>query len=96
MVRADSKTVFRCFYEDVWNKGDLGVVDELLAADLVNHAVGDAPGSHHELYKRGVVETRLAYPDWTLVIEDLIGLVRAAVSAVDKRAWEGVCSWDRS
>jgi predicted ester cyclase len=72
MVQADNETVFRRYYEDAWNKGDLTVVDELLAASFVNHAVGDISGSHRELYKRGVVETRLAYPDWTLVIEDLV------------------------
>ena len=26
---------------------------------------------HRELYKRGVVQTRTAYPDWTLVIEEM-------------------------
>lgn len=72
MVEPENKAVFRRFYEDVWNEGDLAVVDELLAADFVNHAVGDAPAPHRELYKRGVVETRIAYPDWTLVIEDLV------------------------
>jgi predicted ester cyclase len=33
---------------------------------------GDVSGSHRELCKRGVVETRFAYPDWTLVIEELV------------------------
>ncbi len=71
MPEADKKAVFRRFYEVVWNEGNLSVVDELLAEDFVNHAVGDAPAPHRELYKRGVVETRTAYPDWTLVVEDL-------------------------
>ena len=60
MVETENKAVFRRFYEDVWNEGDLAVVDELFAADFVNHAVGDAPTPHRELYKRGVVETRIA------------------------------------
>jgi predicted ester cyclase len=72
MAETENKAVFRRFYEDIWNKGDLTVADELLAEDFVNHAVGGAPAPHRELYKRGVVETRLAYPDWTLVIEDLV------------------------
>ena len=72
MGEAENGAVFRRFYEVVWNGGDLLVADELLAEDFVNHAVGDAPAPHRELYKRGVVETRIAYPDWALVIEDLV------------------------
>ncbi len=72
MVEAENQAVFRRFYEGMWNEGDLAVADELLVEDFVNHALGDAPAPHRELYKRGVVETRIAYPDWTLVIEDLV------------------------
>jgi predicted ester cyclase len=72
MVEAENGAVFRRFYEVVWNEGDLAVVDELLAEDFVNHAVGDAPPPHRELYKRGVVDTLIAYPDWALVVEDLV------------------------
>ena len=72
MPEAENKAVFRRFYEVVWNEGDLLVADELLAENFVNHAVGDAPPPHRELYKRGVVETRIAYPDWALVIEGLV------------------------
>ena len=63
--------VFRRLYEVALNEGDLSVVDELVAEGFVNHAVGDAPPPHRELYKRGVVETRTAYPDWVLTIEGL-------------------------
>jgi predicted ester cyclase len=72
MVEAENGAVFRRFYEVVWNEGDLVVADELLSEDFVNHAVGDAPPPHRELYKRGVVETLIAYPDWALVVEDLV------------------------
>jgi predicted ester cyclase len=72
MGEAENGAVFRRFYEVVWNEGDLLVADELLGEDFVNHAVGDAPAPDRELYKRGVVETRIAYPDWALVVEDLV------------------------
>jgi predicted ester cyclase len=72
MVEAENGAVFRRFYEVVWNEGDLVVADEILAEDFVNHALGDAPPPHRELYKRGVVETRIAYPDWAPVIEELV------------------------
>jgi steroid delta-isomerase-like uncharacterized protein len=53
--------------------GDLTVVEKLLAVNFVNHEViVDTTTPHRELYKHAVVETRSAFPDWTLSIEDMI------------------------
>jgi predicted ester cyclase len=73
MVGTDNKAIFRRLYERSWNSGDLAVVDELLAPEFVNHeVVEDTTMPHRDLYKRAVVETRSAFPDWTLSIEDMI------------------------
>ncbi|CAA9461945.1 MAG: hypothetical protein AVDCRST_MAG58-2771 [uncultured Rubrobacteraceae bacterium] len=72
MIESENKAVFRRFYEEIWNGGDLAAADELLSEDFVTHEVEGTPYPHRELYKEGVVETRTAYPDWTLVIEDLV------------------------
>ena len=69
MVGMDNKAIFRRLYEASWNSGDLAVVDELLAADFVNHVVPeDTATPHRELYKRAVVETRSTFPDRALSI----------------------------
>ena len=68
----DNKAIFRRFYERAWNLGDLAVIDGLLAPDFVNHEVTDASVSHHDLYKQAVIETRTAFPDWSLTIDNLI------------------------
>jgi predicted ester cyclase len=47
-------------------------VDELLASDFVNHMALPTQLTHRELYKQVIVETRTAFPDWTIEIEDLI------------------------
>lgn len=67
----DNKEIFRCFYEASWNQGDVSLIDELLTPNFINHKV-TTPPPHHELYKQAVRETRLAFPDWKLSIEDLI------------------------
>src|ERR1700730_11320274 len=67
-----NKAVFRQFYERAWNMNDVAVVDELLAANFVNHEVMDTTLSHRELYKQAIFETRAAFPDWTITIDDLI------------------------
>ena len=72
MVEAENEAVFRRFYEAIWNEGDLGLADELLSENFVNNEVRDASIPHRELYKRGLFETRTAYPDWYLAIEDLV------------------------
>ena len=71
MVEAENEAVFRRFYEGAWNAGDLSVVDELLSEGFLNHEVRDVPTPHRESYKRGVVQTRTSYPDWTLVVEEM-------------------------
>ena len=73
MVGTDNKAIFRRLYEDSWNSGDIAVVDELLAPDFVNHeVVEDTTTPHRQLYKRAVLETRSAFPDWALSIEEMV------------------------
>jgi predicted ester cyclase len=72
MDEQENEAVFRRFYEAIWNEGNLSVADDLLSEDFVNHELGDVPPPHRELYKQAVLETRTAYPDWWLVIEELL------------------------
>jgi steroid delta-isomerase-like uncharacterized protein len=72
MTGTGNEEVFRRFYGEAWNSGDVGVVDELLDEGFVNHELADFAGSHREAYKRAVVKTRTAFPDWTTEIEDVI------------------------
>jgi len=68
-----NKNAFRRLVEEVWNKGNLPVADELLAATYVDHDpstpdVGRGPESE----KRKATLYRTAFPDFRLTIEDLI------------------------
>jgi steroid delta-isomerase-like uncharacterized protein len=40
MSTAQNKTITRRYFEDMWNKGDVAVSDELIAADIVGHVSG--------------------------------------------------------
>jgi len=71
MVTEANKRVFRRFYEEAWNTGDLGIIDELLDTNFVNHELVDVVGSHRESYKQALTETREAFPDWETTIDDL-------------------------
>jgi steroid delta-isomerase-like uncharacterized protein len=63
----------RRFYEDVMVGGDLGVIDELLTADFVDHEEGP-PGSPggHEGVRFFVTTFREAFPDMQVSMDDVI------------------------
>jgi steroid delta-isomerase-like uncharacterized protein len=68
-----NKTVVRRLFEEVWNKGNLLVTDELFAPNYVHHDsstpdVGRGPESE----KKRATLYRTAFPDLRLTIEDII------------------------
>jgi steroid delta-isomerase-like uncharacterized protein len=58
--------------EEAFNKGNLEVLDELVAQDVVDHdpAPGQPPG--REGMKQFVTELRTAFPDLQLAIENVV------------------------
>ena len=72
MSAEESKAIVRQFW-GVWDEGNIGLVDELLAPDYVNHSPGipDQPEGSEGV--RAVVEMfRSGMPDLRVVIEDMI------------------------
>ncbi len=69
MVGEDIKAVHRRMLEEVFSKGNLAVVDELVPDNHVNHS--DNYGGPEE-YKGFVTTYRTAFPDLTFTIEDQI------------------------
>jgi steroid delta-isomerase-like uncharacterized protein len=68
-----NKTIVRRLFEEVWNKGNLSVADELFAPSYDHHDpstpdVGRGPESE----KKRATLYRTAFPDLRLTIEDII------------------------
>ena len=68
-----NKTVVRRLFEEVWNKGNLPVTDELFASNYAHHDsstpdVGRGPESE----KKRATLYRTAFPDLRLTIDDII------------------------
>lgn len=59
-------------FEQVWNKGNLSLVDEYLAADFVDY--NQPPGSPdgREGYKAGVNMIRTAFPDFQFSLDQVL------------------------
>ncbi|MBX3155335.1 MAG: ester cyclase [Deltaproteobacteria bacterium] len=69
----ENKAVVRRAFEELFNRGDLSVADEVFAADFVGHDPALAQDMHGpEEFKHFVRMYRSAFPDLQLTIEDQI------------------------
>ena len=70
MVSSQEGTrIVRRWFEDIFTRGDLSVVDEVVAEDLVTHGQGDDPGSRGvEAFKDWLRWYRVTFtdPEWTV------------------------------
>lgn len=73
MSTEENKAVERRFYEEVWGKMNLTIIDELVAPDVVDHnpsVPGQGPG--REGFRQTIELIFSAFPDVQITIEDLI------------------------
>ena len=90
-----NKVIARRYQEEIWGKGDLALIDELLAADFVDHSLpaGMDPGFAGA---RAAVQGALdAFPDGQWTVEDLIAegdkvVVRWKLQATHEHAFRGI------
>ena len=71
----ENKALIYRWFEEVWNRGNAKVIDELLAEDGVVHGLNDASGNpvqglqgFHEFHN----QFRGAFPDINVTVEDAI------------------------
>ena len=68
-----NKTIVRRLFEELWNKGNLPVADELIAPTYTHHDAATADvGRGPESEKKRVTMYRTAFADFRLTIEDII------------------------
>ncbi len=73
MSAEENKAIVRRYFEGAWEQGNLELLDELLAADYVNHnpATPETPTGPEGV--KGVVSMfRSGMPDLKVVIEDML------------------------
>lgn len=72
-MSAETKAIAVRFLDEAFNGGDLGVVDELVAPDFVNHDSADPePARGIEAAKASITGYRSAFPDLHVTIEQQI------------------------
>lgn len=70
----DNATVFRRWFDEVWNQGREATIDELFAADGVAHGLG-APGETTRgpaAFKPFWAQLRAAFPDIRFTVGDTV------------------------
>ena len=72
MQESENKTKFRRLYEEILNKGNLDVFEELCAPNFVKHAMPPTPDYGIEGSKQSVIMLRTAFPDIKYTVEDII------------------------
>jgi len=68
----ENKAVLRRVAEEIFNKGDLAVVDEVIAPNYVYHGSGGQEYKGTEGFKQIVTMFRTAFPDLHMTVEDMV------------------------
>jgi steroid delta-isomerase-like uncharacterized protein len=70
----ENKTLVRRYFEEIWDKGNLDLIDELFTTNFVRHGPAGTEGEVRGLegFKGLVTMYRSAFPDLQVPIEDLI------------------------
>lgn len=74
MATLEPRAIVRRFWEEVWQKGNLAVIDELVAANYVRYGPGVLQGECRGLAAlKSVVQTwRAALPDLQVCVESVL------------------------
>lgn len=67
-----NKAIVRLFFEEVWNRGNTAVVEELCASGFSLHGREGKRALSVQAHQRLVTDWRAAFPDYELTIEHLI------------------------
>jgi len=72
MSTAENKALVRRYYDEVWQKGNLAVADEVIVSTFVDHMPlpGQAPGRAG--HNQAIIQILSAFPDHQFSIDDLV------------------------
>ena len=71
-VLESNKQLYRRLAEEVLNKKNLAAIDDLLASDFAEHPGGQRKQVGPEGFRENRKRRIAAFPDWNVVIDDLI------------------------
>ena len=90
-----NKALARRYQEEVWGKGDLALIDELLTPDFIDHSLPEGMDPSFAGAKRAVKGALDAFPDGQWTVEELIAegdkvVIRWKMQATHEHAFRGI------
>ncbi len=95
MSLEENKAIELRFFEEVVNKGNLAVIDELLAANFVDHSAPPGIAPDRDGYKQHFAMVHSALPDHHTTLEDMFAegdkvVQRFTARGSHKGEWMGI------
>ena len=84
-MSAENKAIVRRFFDEAVNKGNMTVVDDLIAQNYIEHEGPVGQPSGIEGFKQFIAKVATAFPDLQVTIEDLIAEGDKVVASVTVR-----------
>lgn len=72
MAAADNKAILHRYAEEIWNQGNLAVVDEVLAPNVVMQVPGAPEIRSREDFRTFVSQLRTSFPDMQWTVKDMV------------------------
>ena len=95
MSTEDNKLLVRRYVEQILNRGNMAVADELLAPNYKRYISPSAVPLTVDVQRQRLAGIRAAFPDWHLTLEDIIAeedrvAFRATIRGTHKGAFQNV------
>ncbi len=95
MSAEENKSLVRRYVEQILNRGNMAVADELLASDYKRYISPTAVPLTADIQKQRLAGIRTAFPDWHLTVEDMIAegdrvAFRATIRGTHKGVFQNI------
>lgn len=67
-----NKSVVRRYLEEIINRAEYAVAEEIIAPDYINHTAGGGIGTGRANFVLGLRALHTAFPDWQVTIEEMV------------------------
>jgi predicted ester cyclase len=85
MSTEENKALMRRLTEEIWNKKNLALVDELIDAKFIEHGIGGPDLKGPEEFKQFVNMVATTFPDFHMTIDDTVAEGDRVVSRMTMR-----------
>lgn len=100
-MSADHRTIASRIYSEVFEQGNIDLIDELLTEDFVDHEVPPGMPNGREAPKEMLSQLRVAFPDLRVAVQDMVAegdrvAVRALMTGTHQGEYMGIPATGRT